>query len=204
MSMLSSEKMTILTRLRNWFLTGVLVTAPVALSLYIVWAAIVWVDRLVGGVLGHHIIPGVGFVFAVAGLTIIGFMTRNFLGQYIIDATNAVLTRVPVVKTIYTAIKQMFEMVIGNQAKAFREVVLIEFPREGVWTVAFITGDAIESVHDELGDGMVCVFVPAVPLPTSGFMLYVPRSKLKFPKLTVDEGIKLVVSAGLITPNVKS
>ncbi len=205
MSMLSHEKNTVLARLRNWFLTGILVTAPIALSLYIVWAVLMWVDHTVGSLLGLKLsgrdsIPGIGLIIAISFLTLIGFMARNFLGRYVVDVSNAVLVRVPVVKTIYTALKQMFEMVIGNQAKAFREVVLIEFPRQGVWTVAFITGDAIDAVRDELTEDMVSVFVPAVPLPTSGFMMYVPRSQLKFPKLTIDEGIKLVVSAGLVTP----
>lgn len=191
--------------LRGCFLTGIVVTAPVALSLYIVWSILIWIDDRVGEIVPLHLtgegsIPGLGIVLAVCFFILIGWFARNFIGLILLEFSDFVLERLPLVKTVYGALKQVFEMVMGKQAQAFREVVMIEFPRKDVWTMGFLTGKTNGELAEKIGESYLNVFVPTTPNPTSGFLMMVPEKDVKRLDMSVDEGLKAIVSCGLIMP----
>ncbi|UEM23021.1 DUF502 domain-containing protein [Skermanella mucosa] len=196
-------------RLRAYFLAGILVTAPVAITLYLAWAVINLIDTAVSQLLPAQYnpenylpfsIPGLGVVIVIMALTLTGALTAGVIGRLVVRAGEAVLARMPVVRSVYGATKQILETVLANQSAAFREVVLIEYPRRGIWTLGFITGHTQGEVQDLTVDDVVNVFIPTTPNPTSGFLLFVPRSDLHVLEMTVEEGIKMVVSGGIVTP----
>ena len=193
-------------RIRAWFFTGLLVTAPVLLTVYITWAAIKLIDSQVSkllpgfetSILGN--VPGIGLVIGAVLITLIGAIAAGFLGRYIIRLGEAILNRMPVVRSIYGATKQILETVISTQSDAFREVVLVEYPRKKLWVIGFVTGNTKGEVAGRIPSSMVNVFVPTTPNPTSGFLLFCPREDVIFLKMTVEEAVKLVVSGGIVTP----
>ena len=188
-------------RIRAWFFTGLLVTAPVLLTVYITWAAIKLIDsqisKLLPGfetsILGN--VPGIGLVIGAVLITLIGAIAAGFLGRYIIRLGEAILNKMPVVRSIYGATKQILETVISTQSDAFREVVLVEYPRKKLWVIGFVTGNTKGEVAGRIPSSMVNVFVPTTPNPTSGFLLFCPREDVIFLKMTVE-----VVSGGIVTP----
>ena len=193
-------------RIRSWFFTGILVTAPVLLTVYITWAAIQLIDGQVVSLLpvlkdwNTLQIPGVGLVIGVILITLIGALAAGFLGRWIIRLGESLLNRMPVVRTIYGASKQILETIISSQSDAFREVVLVEYPRKELWVIGFVTGGTKGEVRRLVDSDMVNVFVPTTPNPTSGFLLFCPRSEVIFMQMSVEEAVKLVVSGGIVTP----
>jgi len=193
-------------RLRSWFFTGLLVTAPVLLTVYITWAAIKLIDGQVAGLvpgfseLRFANVPGVGLVIGVLLITVIGALAAGFLGRWIIRLGESILNRMPVIRSIYGASKQILETVISTQSDAFREVVLVEYPRKGLWVIGFVTGGTKGEVARRIDIDMVNVFVPTTPNPTSGFLLFCPRKDVIFMEMSVEEAVKLVVSGGIVTP----
>lgn len=197
----------VMARLRGYFLAGILVTAPISITLYSTWVFLNWVDSLVT----PHIealfrismpftVPGLGLVVAVTFFILVGWLAKNVLGRLIIRMSEFVVNRVPVVKTIHAAIKQIFETLMTDQSKAFREVVMFEYPRAGSWTLGFVTGVTKGEVQSLTEDEVVNVYIPTTPNPTSGFLLFLPRKDLMVMNMTVEDGIKMIVSGGLIMP----
>lgn len=196
-------------RLRAYFLAGVLVTAPLAVTLYLGWLLISFVDGRVEAILPPRLnpetylpfsIPGLGVIIVLITLTLIGAATANFLGRILVRSSEALLNRIPAVRSIYAAIKQVLETVLAQSSNAFREVVLVEYPRRGMWVLAFITSTTRGEVQNLTEDHLVSVFVPTTPNPTSGFLLFVPKQDLRVLSMTVEEGIKMVMSGGIVTP----
>jgi uncharacterized membrane protein len=193
-------------RLRSWFFTGLLVTAPILLTVYITWWAIQLIDGQVAGILPGFDqlrfanVPGVGLVIGVLLITVIGAIAAGFLGRWIIKLGESILNRMPVVRTIYGASKQILETVISTQSDAFREVVLVEYPRRDLWVIGFVTGGTKGEVARRIDIDMVNVFVPTTPNPTSGFLLFCPRKDVIFMDMSVEDAVKLVVSGGIVTP----
>jgi uncharacterized membrane protein len=198
--------MRLAARLRAYFFAGVLITAPISITIYIAWQFIKFVDDRVSPLIPPAMnpqnwgVPGFGLVVVVAVLTLIGATMAGFAGRLFIRLSEAVLERMPVIRGIYSAVKQVFETVLAQKANAFREVVLLEYPRPGIWTLGFITGTTGGEVRDCFEDEMVNVFVPTTPNPTSGFLLFLPRRDLKLLEMSVEEGLKMVVSTGILTP----
>jgi len=196
-------------RLRAYFLAGVLVTAPISITLYLSWLFIGFIDGLVTAIIPTRYnpetylpfsIPGLGVVLVLAALTVIGAFTAGFVGRLVIRLGEAIVARTPVIRGIYGATKQIFETVLANQSEAFREVVLVEYPRKGVWSLGFITGTTKGEVQSLTEEEVINVFIPTTPNPTSGYLLFVPRPELVMLSMTVEEGIKMVVSGGIVTP----
>ena len=196
-------------RLRNHFLTGIIVTAPISITLYVSWQFIAFIDRQVTPIIPPQYnpetylpfgLPGLGLVIMVIALMIIGALATGFLGRGLMRAGERLLARMPVVRTIYSALKQVFETVFAEKSKAFREVVLIEYPRKGVWAMGFATGSTKGEVQNIIEDEVVNVFLPTTPNPTSGFLLFLPRKDVIFLAMTVEDGVKMVISAGVVTP----
>ena len=199
-------------RLRGYFFAGILVIAPISITVYIAWLFISFIDQRVFSVLPPvynpetylpFSIPGIGVVLMLVGLTLIGALTAGYVGKVFLRLSERVLNRMPVVRSIYGAAKQIVETVVSNKSSAFREVALVEYPRKGVWTVCFLTGRTIDQIGDVAGPRLVNIFVPTTPNPTSGFLLFVPESDIRRLDMTVEEGIKLVISTGIVTPAMK-
>jgi uncharacterized membrane protein len=145
-------------------------------------------------------LPGLGLIIVFLALTLIGALTAGLFGRLWIKTTEHLLARMPVVRGVYSAIKQIFETILRQQSQAFREVVLIQYPRPGSWTLGFISGVTKGEVPRVVSEDLVNVFVPTTPNPTSGFLLFVPRRDVIVLDMTVEEGIKMVVSGGILTP----
>lgn len=202
-------------RLRAYFLAGILVTAPLAITIALASWLIEFVDsRIVPLIplrynpdvylkeyLGYEIgIPGLGLVVLIIFITLVGAMTAGFLGRFVIRFGENMLNRMPVVRGVYGASKQILETVLKSQSKAFRQAVLVEYPRRGIWAVAFITGRTEGEVQNLIADDLINIFLPTTPNPTSGFLLFVPREDMILLDMSVEEAIKMVISGGIVTP----
>ncbi|MBM3567032.1 MAG: DUF502 domain-containing protein [Alphaproteobacteria bacterium] len=202
-------RMALGARLRAYFLAGILITAPVFVTLYVAWAFITFVDEKIGSLIPASYnpeqylpfsIPGLGLVALVVGLTMVGALTAGFVGRQFTRLSEGIFARMPVIRGIYSATKQIFETVFSQKSNAFREAVMIEYPRPGLWTIAFVTGRPQGEIGRMADTDMVMVYVPTTPNPTSGFLLYVSRRDIVPLRMTVEEAIKLVVSTGIVTP----
>ncbi|GAB4223726.1 MAG: hypothetical protein Tsb0032_26800 [Kiloniellaceae bacterium] len=196
-------------RLRNYFFAGILVTAPIAITAWLAWEFVTFVDGKVTPYIPAQwnpetylpfSIPGLGVVVVVFGLIMIGFLTAGFVGRSLVAAGERLLARMPVIRSLYSAVKQILETVFKEQSKAFREVILLEYPRKNCWALGFITGPAEAGIQDLTPDETVNIFLPTTPNPTSGFLLFLPRRETQILSMTVEEGIKMVVSGGIVTP----
>ncbi|MFP6780011.1 MAG: DUF502 domain-containing protein [Alphaproteobacteria bacterium] len=207
-----NDKKSILAKIRGYFLTGIIVTAPVGLTFYVSFLFIGFIDSKVRNLIPvkYHYdnilpfeIPGIGLLIVFIMLTFIGFLTAGIIGRYIIKLGERIIARLPIIRSVYGALKQIFESVLKTSSKSFREVVLIEYPRKGIWAIGFITGDTKGEVQEISKNTLVNVFLPTTPNPTSGFLLFVPKKDLKVLNMNVEEGIKMVISGGIVTPKFK-
>ena len=205
----------ILGRIRAYFFAGVLVSTPIAVTIALALWFIEFVDSHVVPLIPVHwnpntyiqdyfgitlSVPGVGVVVLAVVITLIGALTAGFLGRFIIRTGENIVARMPIVRSIYSASKQILETVFRDQSEAFREAVLVEYPRRDAWTIAFITGRTTGEVQAKVPDDVVNVYVPTTPNPTSGFLLYVPVKDLKPLDMSVEDAVKMVISVGMVTP----
>ena len=206
---IKKPKIGLIRHLRGYFLAGVLITAPIGITFYLAWLFINWVDNKMTPLLPPAYnpetylpfgIPGLGLLMACLLMTLIGALTAGILGRYWIRTSEKLLARMPVIRSVYGALKQIFETVLSHQSNAFREVVLFEYPRRGSWALGFITGTTQGEIQNSTKDDIVNVFLPTTPNPTSGYLLFLPRRELVVLSMTVEEGIKMVISGGIVTP----
>ena len=192
---------------RKWFLTGLVAVAPVAITLSVVIAVFDLTDSILQHIspegyepsklLGFHV-PGLGLAITLIGIAAIGAFVSNFLGSYLVRWWDKIISRLPVVNTIYGAIKQVLNSVLSDTGRSFREVVYVEFPQPGQYAMGFLVGPADHVPVIDKPEPMVTVFIPMVPLPTTGFLITLPASKLLKSGMTVEEGLKLSVTMGLV------
>lgn len=199
-------------RLRRYFFTGIVVTAPIVITLWSAWWVLTFLDSVITKIIPAEYnpntylpfaIPGMGLIVTVLFFIVVGFLARNFLGRLIIRASEYIVGRLPLVNTVYNAIKQVFEMTIGTQSTAFRDVVLFQYPNENSWTIGFVTGSTpgeIQSVGG--GSEVLNVYSPVTPT-TAGFIFFIPKKDLIFLSMSVEDAVKLIASGGIITPPVK-
>ena len=204
-----AKKMTLSGRLRAYFLAGILVTAPISITFYLAWLFISFVDRQVTPLIPEaynpttylpFALPGLGLFIVAVVLTLIGALTAGILGRLWVRTSEGVLARMPVIRGVYGAFKQVFETILAHQSNAFREAVLVEYPRRGMWAIAFITGRTEGEVQNITEEECTNIFLPTTPNPTSGFLLFVPRKELVPLSMSVEEAIKMVISGGIVTP----
>lgn len=202
-------RLELMKHLRGYFLAGVLITAPISLTFYFAWAFVHWVDSQVTPLIPERYnpetylpftIPGLGLLVVLAVLTLVGALTAGILGRLWVRTSERILNRMPVIRGIYGAIKQIFETVLAKKTQAFSSVVLVEYPRRDIWTIAFITSTPEGEVPDVIDDEVINIYVPTTPNPTSGFLLFVPKRDVIFLSMTVEEGLKMVISGGIVTP----
>ncbi|HXP12214.1 MAG TPA: DUF502 domain-containing protein [Stellaceae bacterium] len=192
-------------RLRAYFIAGILVTGPIIVTLWIAWGFVDLIDRSVAKLLPQPLdlvfkIPGLGLIVAVVALTLLGWLAAGYAGRGLLRLSDMIMTHMPVVSGIYSALKQLFETVLANRSNSFREVVMVEWPSPGMWTVAFVTSRAEGEMAARAGDDLVGVYVPTTPNPTSGYLIYLPRAKTRPLAMSVEEGLMLVISIGIVTP----
>ncbi len=196
-------------RFRNNFLTGIIVTAPIGITIWLSWQFISFVDDTVTPLIPAQYnpetylpfsLPGLGVVVAALALTAVGALATGLMGRAVVRTGERLLARMPVVRGIYGALKQIFETVLAEKSEAFRQVVLVEFPRKGCWALGFATGTTEGEVKSAIDDEVVNIYMPTTPNPTSGYLVFVPRSEVIFLKMTVEDGFKMLISTGVITP----
>jgi uncharacterized membrane protein len=192
------EKHPVARLVRRYFITGVVAAVPLVVTFWLVSTVVRWVDKLVAPWLPEAApaMPGIGLLLAFLGLTLLGLITANVAGRYLLGMVDRVLNRIPVVGNIYKPVRQMFET-FRPGSNSFRSVVLIDYPHPGTKSLAFITADA----PPEIGADKVAVFVPTSPNLYAGFLLYVETSKITPLQMSVEEAIRLQVSAGMATTN---
>ena len=190
-------------RLRELFLVGLAVVLPLVVTYLLLRFLFETLDRLldpiIQGILGRRI-PGLGFLASVAIIFLAGILTTNIVGRKLVAMTEGLLLRIPLVKNVYAASKQLFDAVTLPGKEAFRQVVMLEYPRQGVYALGFITATQAKGFQDLVGEPTVNVFVPTAPNPTSGFFLVVPEKSIIPVPISVEEALKLIVSGGLIVP----
>lgn len=204
------ERPTLPARLRAYFLTGVIVTAPISITIFLVWQFISFLDERVEAILPARYdpetylpftVPGLGLLVMLAFLTFVGMLAAGFAGRTLVSLGERLLARMPVVRSVYGTLKQVFETVFAHSSRSFREVVLIEYPRRGIGAIGFVTGPTRGEVQERSDDELVNVFLPTTPNPTSGFLLFLPRKDIVHLDMTIEEGIKMVISGGIVTPS---
>ncbi|MCC6466836.1 MAG: DUF502 domain-containing protein [Alphaproteobacteria bacterium] len=199
----------LMARLRGYFMAGILVTAPTGITCYLAWLFLVFVDDKVKPLIPARYnpeyylpfsIPGLGLIILLLGLTAVGMLAAGLIGRTLLRIGESIVQRMPIVRGVYSASKQVIETVVGQNATSFREVVLIEFPRRECWVIGFITGVAKGEIGKLADEEVVNVFVPTTPNPTGGYVLFLPRREVIPLKMSVEDGLKLVVSMGIVTP----
>lgn len=199
-------------RLRNYFLTGLIIAAPLSITVYITWTIIGWIDAWVKPLVpdryspDHYLpftLPGFGVIVAIVALTLLGAATANLFGRTIVRFGELMLDRMPLVRSVYRGLKQIFETVLSQQSATFQKVGLIEYPRRGLWSIVFVSTETRGELAYLAGgdtDEVYSVFLPTTPNPTSGYLLFVRRRDVAILDMTVEEAAKVVVSAGLVIP----
>ena len=212
-----------LARLRTSFLTGIVVIAPVALTIWLIWSVIGWFDgfvlpfvpdayrpeNILNTIFGYDLklnIRGVGVVVFLVFATLVGWLAKGLIGRSFIKYAENLVNRMPVVRSFYSGIKQIAETVFAQQERSFEKACMIEYPRKGIWAIGFVSTTAkgeIAARNSKKGP-MVSVFVPTTPNPTSGFLLFFPKADIIELDMSIEDAAKLVISAGLVYPPTKN
>jgi uncharacterized membrane protein len=199
------------SRIRTYFLTGLIVAGPVAITIWLVWSFVTWVDDLVRPFIPIAYrpetylpikVPGFGLIIAFVALTVLGFLTANLVGRTFVEIGETILERVPIVRPIYRALKQVFETLFSKSASSFRTVGLVEFPAPGMWSLVFLSTPPGADLSATLpsSEEYVSAFMPCTPNPTTGFFFYVLRRDVIELGISVEDAAKLLMSAGMIQP----
>ena len=189
---------TVAQNIRRKLFTGFFAMAPIALTLYILKLMFTFLDRLTSPILRqfNFEIPGLGILLTLAILFLLGVLVTNVLGRTLLKFSEKIISAIPLVNTIYTTVKQITETLSGTSGRSFQSVVFVEYPRIGLWTLAFVTGDSV----NQKGIEYYHLFVPTTPNPTSGIFVMVPKSDTIEAEMTVENGLKTIISGGMLAP----
>lgn len=194
--------------LRKYIIAGLLVWLPLAATIVIIKLVVDLLDKTIlllppewqpATVLGFSI-PGFGVILAISILLITGMLAANLFGRRLVSFWESVLNRIPLVRSIYNGVKQVSTTLFDSNGKSFRKVIMLEYPRKGLWSIGFLSNDNVSTDVDGLPEGLVAVFVPTTPNPTSGFIIMTPREDITELDMTIEEGFKFIISMGVITP----
>lgn len=196
--------------LRKYFITGLLILVPLAITLWVIQSVIGVMDQSLlllpiewrpESLFGKHI-PGIGSVLTLLIIFVTGLLAKNFIGNYVFRVWEAILNRIPIVNSIYSSVKQVSDTLFLPNGNAFRTAVLVQYPREGTWTIAFVTGTPSQAAQEHLKGDYVNIYVPTTPNPTSGFFLMLPKSDVIELEMSVDVALKHIVSMGVVAPEI--
>jgi uncharacterized membrane protein len=189
--------------LRKWFLAGLLVWLPLGVTLFVISTFIDVLNTsllLIPSFLRPHI-PGLGILLSLALVLGTGALTANFMGRQLLAWTESLFQRIPLVRSVYGGMKKLAETLFSGKGNSFRKVVMIEYPRKGMWSLGFLTSDPVGEIEQRAGGvDLVAVFVPTTPNPTSGFLLLVPKDEVKELTMSVQEGMQFIISLGVVAP----
>ena len=197
------------TRLKRYLIAGILIWVPAGVTYLILRLIIDLMDRILlvlpeayrpETLVGFRI-PGLGIVLTLSLLVVTGFLAANFVGRLLVARWESLVARIPLVSPIYTGAKKVSETLLSDQGQAFRKVLLVEYPRRGIWSLAFLTANQLGEVQAKTGKELACVFVPTTPNPTSGFLILAPRDEIIMLDMSVDEAFRMIVSLGVVVPD---
>ena len=207
---ISAPQASVASRLRNYFLTGLVVAGPLAITAWLIWSIVTWVDNSVRPLIPPAYrpesylpwpIPGTGLIVAIVALTLLGFLTANLVGRKLVELGESLLSRMPIVRPIYKTMKQIFESLFSKSGSSFRKVALVEFPAPGMWSIVFLSQPPSTDLIKSLPQGEhVSAFMPCTPNPTTGFFFYVPKSKIIEVDMSAEDAATLIMSAGVVQP----
>jgi uncharacterized membrane protein len=205
---------TIINRIKNYFFTGVIVAAPVTITIYMSYHLVLWINEVTKRLIPQqwkigdfvpYAVPGLGLVLLLLLLLFIGMLTTGYIGKFFVRLGERIIRKMPVISSIYSLLKQIFETFLSQKSRSFNEVVLVEYPRKGLWSIAFVsnseTGGEIDA---KSGQKTLSIFVPTTPNPTSGFLIFVPENDVVKLDMSVEDGIKYVISCGIVTPDMNN
>ena len=194
-------------KIRRYFVTGLLLVLPIFISFYVLFVVFRFVDGIFGGLINSHLkanfgffIPGVGFILGGAIVLFSGFLATHFLGKKVLPALEQWFFKFPVIRQIYPSTKQIISFLFSKDKTSFKKVALVEYPSKGLWSVGFITNDGFEEAQKKTGEELVHVLIATTPSPWSGFLVLVPKKDIKFLDISVEDGIKLIISGGILKP----
>lgn len=198
--------------MKKYFITGLLIWVPLAITAWVMTLIVRTMDQtlllLPAAIRPEHLlgiyIPGIGVIATLLVVFLTGLVTANFIGQRLLRFWEGVLSRIPVVKSVYYSVKQVSDTLFSSSGEAFRKALLVQYPREGVWTIAFLTGQPGGDVVNHLEGDYVSIYVPTTPNPTSGFFLMVPRKDIVELDMSVDEALKYIISMGVVAPPMRN
>lgn len=199
------------SKIRAYLFTGILVTAPVAITFYMAYKFILWVDRMVNRIIPPRInemlsdiipftIPGLGLLMLIVALILVGMFAAGFLGKFFLRLGEWIVYKMPLISSVYSVLKQIFETFFSTKNQAFSKVVLLEYPRKGIWILGLVSSETKGEVNERMGIEMLNVFIPTTPNPTSGFLIFVPKEDTVELDMSVEEGLKFIISGGLVEP----
>ena len=196
------------TSLKNYFLTGLLVILPIFITVYVILSLIRAMDAILKYIPAKYLpetylqihIPGLGLILVVILVFVVGLLTRNFIGRKIVHLGENIVDRIPLVRVLYTGVKQLLEPLFLQKTNAFKKVALIEYPRRGVHVIGFVTGESKGEVQSKTSKDMMNVFVPTTPNPTSGFYILIPEDEVVYLNMSVEDAFKLIISGGIVSP----
>ncbi|MCM8790712.1 MAG: DUF502 domain-containing protein [Candidatus Omnitrophica bacterium] len=195
-------------KLKHYFGAGLLVILPAFITIYVLFLIFRFIDGIWGRVINSYlrqnfglVIPGIGIIIGLCTVVIIGFIATNFVGKRFIHILENWFLRFPLVKQVYPAIKQIVVSLISQEHSAFKKVVMVEYPSKGIWSVGFLTNDSFKEAQEKTGEELLHVFIGTTPTPLSGFLILVPKKSVKILDMPVEEGIKLIVSGGIVKPD---
>ena len=196
------------TSLKNYFLTGLLVILPIFITVYVILSLIRAMDAILKYIPAKYLpetylqidIPGLGLILVVVLVFVVGLLTRNFIGRKIVHLGENIVDRIPLVRVLYTGVKQLLEPLFLQKTNAFKRVALIEYPRRGVHVIGFVTGESKGEVQNKTSKNMMNVFVPTTPNPTSGFYILIPEDEVVYLNMSVEDAFKLIISGGIVSP----
>ncbi len=199
----------VISKLKTYLFTGILVTTPVSITFYMAYKLFMWTDKLSRSIIPPRMIsreflpyiPGLGVIILIGVLIFIGMFTTGFIGRFFVRLGDFIVSKIPLISSLYSLLKQLFETVLSPKSQSFKEAVLLEYPRKGIWIIGFLAGE----IHGELTHKlpktkMLSIFIPTTPNPTSGFLILVPASDIIKLKMSVEDALKYVVSCGIVVP----
>ena len=201
-------------KIKNYFFTGVIVTAPLAITVYMSYHLVLWINEVTKRLIPQqwrigdfvpYAVPGFGLVLLLAMFLLIGMLTTGYVGKFFVRLGEKVIRKMPVISRIYSLLKQIFETFLSQKSRSFNEVVLVEYPRKGLWSIAFVSNrETGGEIADKSGQKTLSIFVPTTPNPTSGFLIFVPENDVIKLDMSVEDGIKYVISCGIVTPGMNN
>ncbi|MBP5215670.1 MAG: DUF502 domain-containing protein [Alphaproteobacteria bacterium] len=210
MSKKKTQEKTLSNKIKNYLITGIIVTAPIAITVYMSYHLVVWINDVTSRLIPQrwtignfvpYAVPGLGLLLLLVILFLIGMLTTGYVGKFFVRLGEKIIRKMPIVSSIYSLMKQIFETFLSQKSRSFSEVVLVEYPRKGLWTIAFVSKDVTGGeIENKVKQKTLSIYVPTTPNPTSGFLIFIPENDVIKLDMSVEEGIKYVISCGIVTP----